>query len=326
MRETKNNLFFFSDGERITNKNETSDNVAHFYNNTNDIVKASKSGLAISYNHINYNDYNAVYVGLYTPSEKAIHTYTVKVYERKVINKTDYVKHNKPQLIVHRAIPVGFQPNTIYYSTKNLHQKNYVTIKNEGSESREPNVDDCKVYHVGDNVADILEFTPKDIRYNCDGTRKYMSDLSYCNSEYDSMFNEYPNLRKYFKLEGKKVICTAPLYKPNTIIKDTIKYSSKYKWQYFLKSQQRSEYDGSDYNRIHPNTTNVKYVGKWRKVFKKQEDGIKVYKNRMLHASYIKITRNYRGYKSVNSAVYRPIPLKYSKESVERTFEYIQIQ
>ncbi len=264
-------------------KKETSPyNMYLFYKklDNDSIVRAERESYVLGIKNFNTLD-NKFYLGV---SNRTQDIDGVNIYRIYKTNGVEEPRSKPYQIVVHKAIPLHYIPNMCYYSKRFIYERaygEYGTLLTSG-------------YICLDKYS---------VRYNIDGTQKRFA-LSYAASRERPLNAITPIKNKYFDLTNVGVTCNAPILNLGNsygsvaeLLKDA---GTNQIVQYFVKRRARRKYNSSTkkFERIEDDNKTVS--GSWITVFKDGE-----VKSKARHASYIRVIRRYRGYRSSNAIVYR---------------------
>lgn len=266
-------------------KKETSPyNMYLFYKklDNNSIVRAERESYVLGIKNFNTLD-NKFYLGV---SNRTQDIDGVKIYRIYKTNGVEEPRSKPYQIVVHKAIPLRYKPNMCYYSKMFIYESAY------------------KEYGVLLNFdfVNYVNIGQYGRRYNVDCTRKPFS-ISYA-ADTDRPDNAIPIKNKYFDLTDVGVTCNAPILNLGNSygsVGELLKDAGNNIVQYFVKRRARRKFNSSTkkFERIEDDNKTVS--GSWITVFK--EDN--TIKSKAKHASYIRVIRRYRGYRSSNAIVYR---------------------
>ncbi len=264
-------------------KKETSPyNMYLFYKklDNDSIVRAERESYVLGIKNFETLD-NKFYLGV---SNRTQDIDGVKIYRIYKTNGIEEPRSKPYQIVLHKAIPLRYKPNMCYYSKRFIYERAYKEYGNLLTRG----------YICLDKYS---------VRYNVDCTQKPFN-LSYAAGT-ESPLNANPIKNKYFDLTNVGVICNAPILNLGNsygsvagLLEDA---GTNQIVQYFVKRRARRKFNSSTkkFERIEDSTKTVS--GSWITVFK--EDN--TIKSKAKHASYIRVIRRYRGYRSSNAVVYR---------------------
>ncbi len=276
-------------------KKETSPyNMYLFYKklDNDSIVRAERESYVLGIKNFNTLDHK-FYLGV---SNRTQDIDGVKIYRIYKTNGIEEPRSKPYQMVLHKAIPLRYKPNMCYYSKRFVYESAY------------------KEYGTLD-VSGIICLDKYSVRYNVDCTQKPFN-LSYAaGTERPKKANPIKN--KYFDLTNVGVVCNAPILNLGNSygsVGELLKDTGNNIVQYFVKRRARRKFNSSTMKFERITDSNKTVSGSWITVFK-EDNTIKF---KVGHASYIRVIRRYRGYRSSNAMVYRNTRFTIQGEKTQR--------